>query len=89
MVSKEIFFFDFTRQINFYILDLDHCENYKARNYEYSTYYNLHTIIDNNSEDYLVDLKLYVLANKEIYILLSPTSNISNNTVYYEFGMNK
>lgn len=74
-------------ELNFIFLDLQNCEVYKAKDYEYKTFYDLRTIVDNNSEDYLVDLKLFVLASKDVYILLSPSSDILNTTHYYEFGM--
>lgn len=68
-------------------LELKDCESYATNDHKYSFFYDLHTINDNQSEGCLVDLKIFAIAQKDVYILLTPTTDITNETVFYEFGM--
>lgn len=65
---------------------MQNCETYKAKSYKYSAFYELWSIEDTTSDDYFLDLKLFALAHKDVFLLLSPTSNITNETLLLEFG---
>lgn len=41
---------------------------------------------NNHSTDYLLDLKLYVAAQRDVFILLTPTPTVTNETTFLEFG---
>lgn len=74
----------------FYInTDLKDCESYTSTEYKYSIYHELFTSMENiTSNEFILDLKIYAIAQKDVYILLTPTTDITNETVFYELGMN-
>lgn len=63
-----------------------HCESYIARGHKYLTSYDLWSIENTNSEDHLLDLIIHAIAPKDVFILLTPTSQATNETFYLEFG---
>lgn len=68
-----------------YITDLKECESYTATEYKYSIYHKLfeYPATDEN----LIDFKFYAIAQKDVFVLLSPMLKIRNETIFYEFGM--
>lgn len=68
-------------------LELKDCQSFTATSYNYSSFYELHSISEKIEDHYLLDLKIHAIAQKDVYILLTPTTNISNDSQLFELGM--
>lgn len=68
-------------------LELKDCQSFTATSYNYSSFYELHSISEKSEDHYLLDLKIHAIAQKDVYILLTPTTNISNDSQLFELGM--
>lgn len=66
-------------------LALKKCELYTARTYDYTTYYSLSNISSNTkSDEYYIDFLTYVIAKKDVHILLAETPTDTRSS--YEIG---
>lgn len=68
-------------------LELKDCQSFTATSYNYSSFYELHSITEKSEDHYLLDLKIHAIAQKDVYILLTPTTSILNDSQLFELGM--
>lgn len=66
--------------------ELGNCETFTSNENKYSSFFDIWSIDEKNSEEYVVDLKFFVLTHDEVYIMLTPSTNITNETLFYEIG---
>lgn len=66
---------------------MKNCETFKAIGYEYTSFYDLWSLSDNSSDDYFLDVKLFAVAQKDVFIMLTPTTEITSETLFLELGM--
>lgn len=75
------------KQIQFSILELNDCKSYRATSYNYSSYFKLDSIAEKKQDHHILDLKIFAIAQRDVYILLTSTTCISNDSSSYELGM--